>query len=141
IVRLGSGELVHLADAFIQGQAPDVAQLRQLLSPLFASAEALDAIVLGCTHFPLLTEFLAQAVPHPVHWVDSGEAIARRVQHLLAQSHMPIALEAAASERHTSAVTPLSPLSSHSHVALCTKPLGEAMIRGIQRFGFDDVRL
>ncbi|EHJ93125.1 glutamate racemase [Vreelandella boliviensis] len=39
----------------------------------------LDTVVLGCTHFPLLKPWLTQLAPVPLHWIDSGDAIARRV--------------------------------------------------------------
>jgi glutamate racemase len=41
-----------------------------------------DTIVLGCTHFPLLTNQLHTVLPN-VAWVDSGAAIAKRVHSLL----------------------------------------------------------
>ncbi len=37
-----------------------------------------DAIVLGCTHYPLILERLRPLAPWPVAWIDSSEAIARR---------------------------------------------------------------
>jgi glutamate racemase len=39
---------------------------------------------LGCTHYPLLLPALKQAAPGVRFWVDSGDAIARRVEQLLA---------------------------------------------------------
>lgn len=81
VVRVGSSELVREAEAKLRGQAPDMALLRALLGPIVAAGA--DTVVLGCTHFPLLAEELAQAAGTPLMWVDSGEAIARRVSALL----------------------------------------------------------
>ena len=46
------------------------------------SEERIDTIVLGCTHFPFLISALSKALPN-VLWIDSGEAIAKRVKDLL----------------------------------------------------------
>ncbi len=40
-------------------------------------------MALACTHFPLLAAELAAASPRPCVWLDSGEAIARRLAHVL----------------------------------------------------------
>jgi glutamate racemase len=45
-----------------------------------------DTVVLGCTHYPLLLESLKQSLPSVRFWVDSGEAIARRVAWLMDQA-------------------------------------------------------
>ena len=79
VVRLGSSRLVEIAEARLRGENPDPDELRSIIAPLF-EAPALDVVVLACTHFPLLREELAQAAPRAVQWIDSGEAIARRVE-------------------------------------------------------------
>ncbi|WIO75520.1 glutamate racemase [Porticoccaceae bacterium LTM1] len=82
VVRVGSSELVHLAEEKIRGKAISAEKLQEVLSPLLAETE-IDTVVLACTHFPLLKEELsALAKPH-IRWIDSGEAIARRVHSLL----------------------------------------------------------
>ena len=43
----------------------------------------LDAIVLGCTHFPLIKSEIQQCLPQVRHFIDSGEAIAKRIAFLL----------------------------------------------------------
>lgn len=43
-------------------------------------AETMDTMVLGCTHFPLILSQLQPYFPNVKYWVDSGNAIARRVQ-------------------------------------------------------------
>src|SRR5690606_20570294 len=121
IIRVGSRELVDLAEANVRGLAPDPEALRTILKPFFIDDLQVDAIVLGCTHFPLLTEALRLAAPVPVQWVDSGEAIARRVEHLLRDR-----------------IVPLQPVAP-AHIALCTQWYDDAMIRGVQAFGFDRV--
>ena len=41
------------------------------------------AVVLGCTHFPLLLPRLAKLAPWPVQFLDPAPAIARRVVDLI----------------------------------------------------------
>lgn len=43
----------------------------------------LGALVLGCTHYPILRELISQVVGTDVPLIDSGEATAREVQQLL----------------------------------------------------------
>jgi hypothetical protein len=38
-----------------------------------------DVVVLGCTHYPLLTEEIAEVAPEPVIYIDPSPDIARRV--------------------------------------------------------------
>lgn len=84
VIRVGSRELVVLAEAKLRGEAIDLGALREILAPFFQEADRqADTIVLGCTHFPLLLDELQQAAPQVKHWVDSGEAIARRAAALL----------------------------------------------------------
>ena len=54
----------------------------------------LDVVAVACTHFPLLAEELQAAAPRQCLWLDSGEAIARRVRHLLGDRHDPDVAEA-----------------------------------------------
>lgn len=84
VLRVGSRELVLLAEAKLRGEPVDPELIREILAPFFQDpARSVDTIVLGCTHFPLLKEELQAAAPQVRHWVDSGEAIARRAQDLL----------------------------------------------------------
>jgi glutamate racemase len=76
------------------------------------SFEAIDTIVLGCTHFPFLQEHLALIMPG-VDWVDSGDAIARRVQSLLKDDLKPSGDEAVSAEKHQVLFTGVAPESSH----------------------------
>lgn len=84
IVKVGSSRLVEIAEQALRGSSPDKSELEEILAPLFA-ADKLDTIVLACTHFPLIVQDLKNASPRRVNWIDSGEAIARRVASLIAQ--------------------------------------------------------
>jgi glutamate racemase len=85
VLTHGSPELVEAAERKMQGLPVDPAEMAAILDRLFdqPGGDRLDTIVLGCTHFPLLGAELAAAAPHPVAWMDSGAAIARRVATML----------------------------------------------------------
>lgn len=78
VVRVAADALVAQAERQLGGQPLDQAVLQAQLAPLWA-VSSLDTVILGCTHFPLLARQLDACAPRPITWVDSGEAIARRV--------------------------------------------------------------
>lgn len=87
VLRVGSARLVEVVEDKLRGISANPEELRDIISPLFLDRDSvdtrIDVLVLACTHFPLLAAELAAAAPRPVRWVDSGEAIARRVLSLL----------------------------------------------------------
>jgi glutamate racemase len=84
VVRHGSAELVELAEAKLRGEPADAAACARILGGLLAlpGGEAIDTVVLACTHFPLLRDELAAAAPRPLALVDGNDGIARRTQWL-----------------------------------------------------------
>lgn len=84
VIRVGHPGLVLWAEALVAGTAPPEDQLELALAPL-REAEV-DTVVLGCTHYPLLLGWLKAALPGVCYWVDSGEAIARRVAYWLGEA-------------------------------------------------------
>ncbi len=83
VIKVGSSELVQLAEAFLRGGVVSQETLQNIIQPFFNGRHQPDTIVLGCTHFPLLCDQLQAASPCQINWLDSGEAIARRVETLL----------------------------------------------------------
>lgn len=77
--------------------SPEGAQEREVarrivaryLGELRRRAPALDVLVLGCTHYPLLSPLVAEVAAelwsHPVELVDSARAMAGAAAHLLAE--------------------------------------------------------
>lgn len=84
VVLHGSTRLVTLAEDKLAGRKVDMTALTREVAPLFDKADV-DTVVLACTHFPLLKEELAAASPPGIQWIDSGEAIARRTETVLAE--------------------------------------------------------
>lgn len=83
ILQLGAAELVDMAEAKLHGELVPVPVLRKLLRPWLRAAAPPDTVVLGCTHFPLLSEELQALLPEGTRLVDSGSAIARRASWLV----------------------------------------------------------
>ncbi|CAM3034358.1 Glutamate racemase [Sphingomonas antarctica] len=84
VLRHGSAALVELAEAKLRGAPIDPAAMRDAIAPLFAGPDGarIDAVVLACTHFPLLAGELAAAAPRPIQWLDGSDGIARRIASL-----------------------------------------------------------
>jgi glutamate racemase len=57
---------------------------KEYLSELLSASDAIDTLVLGCTHYPLLKPLLHELLPC-VHLIDCGEHAANVAQTLLAQ--------------------------------------------------------
>ena len=87
VLRHGSAELVALAEAKLTGECVDPQAVAAAVHPL-AEHPDLDVVVLACTHFPLLAEELALALPHAAQ-VDGGAGIARRIAHLTRGQRWP----------------------------------------------------
>ncbi len=107
VVRVGSSRLVEIAEDYLRGDSVDEREVAQIVRPLFASQFSagevahwpqgpsdhtdnhphtmVDVVVLGCTHFPLLRDLLVRIAPRPMTWIDSGAAIASRVEQLLGE--------------------------------------------------------
>lgn len=85
VVKVGSCELVELAEKTMLGEVAQVETLRREFSDFLSESPSpsVDVLVLGCTHFPWLKDEISEALPG-VKLVDSSEAIARRVKGLLA---------------------------------------------------------
>ena len=84
VIPVGSAELAPAVEALLWrgDDAPDVWQGVAEQFHRHPRAAEMDTVVLACTHFPLVRDQLAQQLPQ-VDWIDSGRAIARRVQQLL----------------------------------------------------------
>ena len=87
VILKGSVNLVEIAEKKLSGQSVGLDKIKQELSPMFQGPNGtdIDAVVLACTHFPLLRDEMKACVTQPVHWIDSGAAIAKRVETVLAQ--------------------------------------------------------
>lgn len=60
------------------------ATLAEIVVPLRAAG--VDAVVLGCTHYPFLRRAIEEALGPDVQVIDSGEAVARQVKRVLSET-------------------------------------------------------
>lgn len=74
-IKVGSTELVAMAEKKLNGSKVDLSELEAIVQPFISSN--CRHVVLGCTHFPLLRAELEQIAPS-ICWIDSGAAIAKR---------------------------------------------------------------
>jgi glutamate racemase len=120
VISLGSSELVEIAEQKLRGETIDTYAIADITSGLMRheKAEQMDVLVLACTHFPLLKAELAVHLPPYVQLIDSGEAIARRVEYLLDGNIG-------------------DPDSEQQHIAVFTKrtPEAERLMPALEKFG------
>jgi glutamate racemase len=84
VTLVGSARLAGLAEALLRGEEVAAAEIKAEIEPCFVDDGArTDAVVLACTHYPLIVDRLQTLAPWPVAWIDPAPAIARRVSSLL----------------------------------------------------------
>ena len=81
LLRHGANGLVALAEDKLRGQQIDPGAVERELEGLLAQphAEAIDTLVLACTHFPLLADEIRAVMGNDVALVDGSAGIARRI--------------------------------------------------------------
>lgn len=85
IERIGEG-LVDLIESG-QIESPQMFQLLQkYLLPMVE--EGIDYLVLGCTHYPYLLPQIQKIIPNTIKVIDSGHAVARQTQNVLASHNL-----------------------------------------------------
>ena len=84
LLRHAAPELVAAAEETLRGRSVDPAVFARAAKGLRAQpgGEAVDTVVLACTHFPLVSDELAQAFGPHVRFVDGAAGIARRIASL-----------------------------------------------------------
>lgn len=100
VTKVGSTELVTMAEQKLSGRAIDREILRRIILP-FIDARC-DTVVLGCTHFPHLLEELTTLAPQ-IQWIDSANAIAKRCTSVLkALNLLPLSTQTLPAIEHQS---------------------------------------
>ncbi len=86
LIAYGARGLADLAEAAFRGQPIDREAIRRELAGLLEQDGGgdIDTICIGCTHYSFLLDPLRDASPAGITWLDPAEAVARRVQTVLA---------------------------------------------------------
>jgi glutamate racemase len=81
IEQVGHGLVQLIEEGAIQ--SPEMKTLlTTYLQPMIA--KNIDFLVLGCSHYPYLIPIIKEILPPHIHIIDSGEAVARQTQKLMA---------------------------------------------------------
>jgi len=90
VISVGSSELVALAEKKLRGEPVNTNIIDGVMTQFFDHADGskMDTMVLACTHFPLIRDEILASLhrlksDNSYLLIDSGEAIARRVESLL----------------------------------------------------------
>ena len=106
VTLVGAPRLAAFAEAALRDEPVSADDIEAEIAPAFVEREGrrTDAVVLACTHYPLLLDRLDALAPWPVRFIDSAAAIARRMDAvLLEQGFGPEAPECT-SPGHTQAL-------------------------------------
>ncbi|MDU7786671.1 MAG: glutamate racemase [Aggregatibacter aphrophilus] len=123
VEKIGSTKLVELAEHKLHGYPIDLNEIKVELSE-WENIPDLDAVVLGCTHFPLIKSEIQQCLPQVKYFIDSGVAIAKRVKSLLKEVKVRLK-------------------NQMNSQVFCTKPLvkEDSLLQRIHSLGFEKLSL
>lgn len=82
VITVMSPALVPFVEAGEQSSDACYAELKRVLTPL-ADAGVME-LVLGCTHYPFLSQSIHHLFPNVFHLLDSGAAVAKQTSRVLA---------------------------------------------------------
>jgi glutamate racemase len=134
LISVGTTRLVEIAEQRLRGEDVDEAEVAKIVE-LFIRAEGeqqLDTVVLGCTHFPLISDILQKVLPESITLVDSSIAIARQAKKVL-QDAVPEKLAASLLQSEQQIIR---------HHSLLTKDINyDDLAAGFRHFGFNKPEL
>ena len=85
IIKIPAPGLVELVESGKTDDLETSAFLTNLLAPY---VDKLDALVLGCTHFPLVSDAISRILGENVELLDGGEGTARETKRRLAEAEL-----------------------------------------------------
>ena len=86
VLRIGCAGLEDVVETGQLHGSKTSELLNKYVTPL--KREGIDHLVLGCTHYPFLKEEIASILGPTVTLIDSGLAVANRVEHLLDENNL-----------------------------------------------------
>ncbi len=128
----GAPRLAEIAEQKLRGHAVDLDELRNEIAPVFRkrNGHPTDVVVLGCTHYPLLTEDMKKVAPWAVTYIDPAPAIARRVADIVEETRLA-APEGPLPEHGTVILTSARGSASESLAAYATMGFPKHMVLDI----------
>ena len=85
VLRIAASGLVELIESGKVNAPETQALLEKILAPYVGK---LDALVLGCTHYPFVKDTIARILGEKTTLFDGGEGTARHTRHLLEQANL-----------------------------------------------------
>ena len=73
-----------LAETIEKYYKSDLRKVKMKLDELLSQDDSYDAVVLGCTHYPLVRDLIAEYYPN-AELVDGADGVARRVERIVAE--------------------------------------------------------
>ncbi len=83
VIKIGSTDLVAIAENKLCGRIVNLRSIEKILEQFFDINNAVDCIILGCTHFPFLQDEIKSILKEKVFLIDSGKAVANHVKNIL----------------------------------------------------------
>ena len=84
-IKVGD-KLVHIVENGKIDEPETIEHLKQLVKPLVD--KNIDHLVLGCTHYPFLTEKLKTVLPQDVKIIDPAPAVIKQLQRVLQKNYL-----------------------------------------------------
>ena len=87
VFRFPCQALVAIAEDKMLNRPLNMTKLQEVIDDMYCQSQGMniDVLILGCTHFPALKDEIKACWPGTIHLIDSGVAIALRVEYLLDQ--------------------------------------------------------
>lgn len=79
-------QLVHIVEKGLVNEQSTKEHLKNMVIPLIK--KNIDHLVLGCTHYPFLTEVLKDVLPENVQIIDPAPAVIKQTQRVLKQYNL-----------------------------------------------------
>ena len=115
----GLVELIETGDLHSAAVAPVAGQVMSSR----CLARGCDTIILGCTHYPFLKPLLKQMIPEDISLIDTGAAVARQLQRLLAERDLlaegPAPSRSVLDQRRSAIISEISCRYCGKRLAMC----------------------
>ncbi len=85
VTLVACARLAHFSETHLSGYPVALEKIAREIAPAFIehNQHRTDTVVLGCTHYPLVTQMLEQASPWPVWFINPSAAVVRRLLDVL----------------------------------------------------------